>query len=187
MNQSIINALNNVHRIDFLRKEDKANSSIDRPISIGYGQTNSQPYTVGLMLEWLNVKNGHKILDVGSGSGWTSALLGYLTGKNGLVVAVERIPELVKFGKENCQKLNIKNVTFFDSKDIFGWPELAPYDRILVSASINEIPKELTDQLSKNGKMVIPINNDIIVLSKNEDNSITQEIHSGFSFVPLIK
>ncbi len=116
-----------IDRINFLRDATKGKAEIDAPVSIGYGQTNSQPTTVRLMLEWLDPQDGEKILDVGSGSGWTTALLAKLVGSAGKVYAVEKMPELVTFGAENCKRAGIYNVRFFEAGDTFGLPELCRY------------------------------------------------------------
>lgn len=170
----------------FLPPSGADRAGVNTPISIGYGQTNSQPTTVYQMLEWLDVRKGMHVLDVGSGSGWTTALLSHLTGEKGDVVAVERIPELVAFGKNNCRRQGIKNITFHKAQKKFGWARLAPYDRILVSASAEEMPEELLDQLASPGSMVIPVGNTIYRIEKNVAGSIMREAHSGYVFVPLI-
>lgn len=173
-------------RREFLPDEMRVMAYQDAPISIGFGQTNSQPYTVRSMLEWLDPQKGEKILDIGSGSGWTSALLAYLVGKNGVVYAVERIPELYSFGAENCRRLGINNVHFFQATVELGLPKYAPYDRILVSAAAQEIPSELIKQLKSGGRMVVPVLNSIFVVDKKPDQQIVANEHPGFTFVPLL-
>jgi len=105
-----------VPRIDFLRPEEKDQHELDVPLPIGSGQTNSQPSTVRQMLLWLDPQPGDKILDVGSGSGWTTALLAHLVGPTGTIYAVERILELVQFGEENCRRMGVHNVLFFEAE-----------------------------------------------------------------------
>ncbi len=183
---SIDQVFNKVPRRAFLPASMQQYSNIDAPISIGFGQTNSQPYTVKLMLKLLDVKPGHMVLDVGSGSGWTSALLAYLVGKKGRVIAVERIPQLVSFGKRNCQSLGIKNVSFHQASTKLGCASHAPYDRILVSATTKTMPHSLINQLSINGKMVLPIKNSIIVAQKGPGGKLSSKSYPGFLFVPLI-
>jgi protein-L-isoaspartate(D-aspartate) O-methyltransferase len=173
-------------RENFLPEDIKSESDWDSPLPIGYGQTNSQPSTVMTMLEWLDVQPGQKALDIGSGSGWTTALLAYLVGDKGNVVATERIPELVKFGKDNCYMLGIGNVEFFQASQEFGREKDGPYDRILVSASAGEVPKTLLKQLAKNGIMVIPVKNSIWIIKKDGKGKITSTEHPGFVFVPLL-
>ncbi|HLA48982.1 MAG TPA: protein-L-isoaspartate O-methyltransferase [Candidatus Saccharimonadales bacterium] len=175
-----------VDRANFVPKELRDAVDIDAPLPIGYGQTNSQPYTVRLMLEWLDPQPGEKILDVGSGSGWTTALLAHLVGAKGWVYAVERIPELVEFGQDNAERTGVKNASFFQAGDEFGLPQEAPYDRILVSASADQLPQELVDQLKVGGKMVIPVQHDILEITKKAEDSLDIKKHGGFAFVPLL-
>jgi protein-L-isoaspartate(D-aspartate) O-methyltransferase len=159
---------------------------MDRPIQIGFGQTNSQPFTVRQMLLWLDVQLGHKVLDVGSGSGWTTALLARLVGPEGYVDAVEKIPELVEFGRDNTASLGITNVAFYQAGKTLGLPDHAPYDRILVSAAASSLPRELVEQLKPGGLMVIPVGHDILTVAKEGTDKLTIVSHPGFAFVPLI-
>jgi protein-L-isoaspartate(D-aspartate) O-methyltransferase len=180
-------AFKKVDRGNFVPEELKPMTGIDAPLPIGFGQTISQPFTVKLMLEWLDPKNGDKVLDLGSGSGWTSALLSQLVGSRGKVYAVEIIPELLDFGQHNCQKLGIKNIKFLLASDnAYGIPEFAPYDRILVSAEAKEVPKALLEQIKTKGKMVIPVKNDILEITKPGDKEYETTVHPGFAFVPLV-
>lgn len=183
---SVDKAFAAVKRANFVPDYFRNRADIDAPLPIGFGQTISQPTTVYMMLEWLEVEPGNKILDVGTGSGWTTALLAYLTGAKGMVYAVERIPELVEFGRDNCANAGVKNVQFYLAGKTFGLPKFAPYDRILVSASANALPQELIDQLKPDGKLVIPVQNDILEITKNPDKTIDTQTHPGFVFVPLI-
>lgn len=181
----IIQAFLNIDRKDFVLMDLRSLAYIDEPLSIGHGQTISQPYTVALMLELLNAKKGDKVLDVGSGSGYTTALLAEIVGKTGKVIGVEIIPELVTMGRNNLAKYNFSNAEIRQAGEVVGAPENSPYDRILVSASSDEIPKVLVKQLKKNGTMVIPVGNDIYKIKKKSDGSLKLERHEGFSFVPL--
>lgn len=179
-------ALNNYSRGAFLPTDKKSAADFDAPIPIGYNQTNSQPTTVKRMLTWLAAQPGEKILDVGSGSGWTTALLSYLVGDQGEVYAVEKVPELVEFGQENCEKQQIENASFHQARDVLGLPSHAPYDRILVSAAASDLPDELVRQLALGGRMVIPVQNSILAVDKSPEGSITVAEHAGYAFVPLI-
>lgn len=176
-----------IDRRDFLPPDKREYADIDRPIQIGYGQTNSQPSTVRQMLEWLDPQPGDKVLDVGSGSGWTTALLAHLVGHEGEVYAVERVPELLEFGAANCARLNIPNARFFDAESTFGLAAYAPFDRILVSASADHLPTELLGQLKDGGRMVIPIQESIHVIDRRAENDFKDTEHPGFVFVPLIR
>lgn len=159
---------------------------MDIALPIGYGQTNSQPYTVRLMFDWLDPQPGDVALDVGSGSGWTTALLAYLLGPRGHVHAMEIVPDLVEFGQHNCERHGITNVTFHQASEGYGLPEYAPFDRILVSASAQNVPEELKNELKPGGKLVIPVGHDILEISKTPDGHYPTKIHSGFIFVPLL-
>lgn len=175
-----------VPRQHFLPEEVRAQAWLDAPLPIGFGQTNSQPSTVYRMLEWLDAEPGNKVLDVGAGSGWTSALLGYIVGKKGRVYAVEKIPEILDFGRHNVEKLGVGNVRFFKAGLVFGLPQSAPFDRILVSAAAAELPTGLIKQLKIGGRLVVPVKNDILVIDKLSDTETETEKHSGYQFVPLV-
>lgn len=170
----------------FLPADQVPYAHIDAPLPIGHGQTNSQPSTVRQMLEWLQPTGGDKVLDVGSGSGWTTALLAYLVVETGEVYAVEKLPAVKEFGEQNCKKLAIKNAYFFLAGDELGLPEYAPYDRILVSAGAASYPGKLLEQLRPGGKAVIPIKSSIHAFTKQHDGSIADEEHPGYAFVPLV-
>ncbi len=184
--KKIEEAFRHIDRKLFLPSNELSEAMLDVPLPIGYGQTNSQPSTVKQMLEWLDVKEGQKILDVGSGSGWTSALLSYLVGENGNVIAVEKVPELVLIGKQNCQKLNLTNVEFKQAETLLGWPKEAPYNRILVSAAAKKLPRELVNQLLKDGVMVVPVQNSILKVHKTKNGELVVDEHQGYAFVPLL-
>ena len=178
-------AFSTVKRSDFVPAEMKEYVSQDRPIPIGHRQTNSQPSTVRMMLEWLKPEVGDSVLDIGSGSGWTTALLAEIVGPTGHVYGVERIAELVEMGKQNCQKYEYDNVTFHLAGASYGLPQRAPFDKILVSASADTFPEELLDQLKPDGRLVVPVQNDIVVISKQNDVIHTDK-YPGFVFVPLV-
>lgn len=173
-------------REQFLPAPARPFASDDIPIKIGFGQTNSQPSTVYKMLTWLDPQPGQKILDVGSGSGWTTALLAWLTRPTGHVFAVERIPELLAMGRDNCRRLGIDTVSFHQAGDQLGLPEYAPYDRILVSASTNELPETLIAQLRPHGKLVVPVDHSILVITMGTYGELNIDTHYGFVFVPLV-
>lgn len=179
-------AFKKIDRAKFLPEHVRQLAYIDDALPIGYGQTGSQPYTVRLMLKWLDPRPGEKILDVGFGSGWTTALLSYLVGPKGKIYAVERVPELVEFGQDNNERFGVKNAEFFQAGEELGLPEHAPYDRILVSASADEIPQGLVDQLKVGGKMVIPVHYDILEIIKKAKEKPGIKTHPGFVFVPLL-
>jgi len=185
----IIEAFSEIGRIEFVPEEIELQAEANVALPIGYGQTVSQPLTVAFMLELLNPKADQKILDVGSGSGWTTSILSYIVGNKGKVIAVEKIKELLEIGRENTNKFGFveKGIAeFYEAGKKLGFPEKAPYDRILVSAAASEVPQELLRQLKVGGIMVIPIKNDIIFIEKKNEAEIYKEEFPGFSFVPLI-
>lgn len=179
-------AFRRIKRTDFVPADLRQYADIDAPLSIGYGQTISQPSTVRFMLNLLRVEQGHKVLDIGSGSGWTTALLSYLVGPEGMVYAVERIPDLLEFGQQNCRRVGVKNAKFFTADKQYGLPKHAPFDRILVSAAAQKLPDELLAQLKVSGKIVIPVNNDILEVDLLEAGRTSINKYHGFIFVPLV-
>lgn len=183
--RSIIDALSKMDRINFIRPEDLNRAYVDNPLSIGYGQTISQPYTVVFMLELLQPEKGNKVLDIGSGSGWTTALLAYIVQKEGSVLGMEKASDLVKFGKSNIEKYNFTNAKIVQSGEKLGKPE-EQFDRILVSAAAREVPDELVDQLKIGGRMVIPVQSSIYKVDKVSEDQVEKDENYGFSFVPLI-
>ena len=136
--QTLIQAFRSVDRSYFVPAKFKEEAYVNEPLPIGYGQTISQPLVVAFMLEQLSPKPGEKILDIGSGSGWQTALLAYIVGETGKVVAIERISELVKIAKENISKFNfIKKgiVELIEGNALNGYSKEAPYDKIIAAAS----------------------------------------------------
>jgi protein-L-isoaspartate(D-aspartate) O-methyltransferase len=183
---SIARAFAKYDRSNFVPLEIKSRTQADAPLPIGYGQTISQPTTVAMMLEWLDAQPGDKVLDIGSGSGWTTALLSDIVGLRGKIYAVELVPELVEFGRKNAEQAGAKNAEFHQAGESYGLPEYAPFNRILVSAAARNVPKELVDQLKPGGKLVIPVRNSIYEISKNQKGEIKDSEYPGFVFVPLI-
>lgn len=185
----IIKAFKKIKRIDFLPEDSKNLAELNEALPIGYGQTISQPLVVAFMLEQLQPEKGHKILDVGSGSGWTTALLSEIVGEKGKVIAIELVEELRDFGKKNTAKYNFvkKGIAEFLCTDgSKGYKKEAPFDRILASASALKIPLAWKKQLKIGGRIVTPIKNSIWVFIKNSEDSFEEIEHPGFAFVPLI-
>jgi len=185
----IIEAFKNIDRADFLPSDLKNEAGVNAPLPIGFGQTNSQPLTVAFMLELLAPQPGEKILDIGAGSGWTSALLARCVADTGKVYAIERIGELCEFGKNNLAKYNFieKGIVEFVCADgTKGWPENAPFDKIIVAASAQNIPDAWKEQLKIGGKMVLPIKNSVWLITKKSADKFSEKEFPGFAFVPLI-
>lgn len=210
--ERIINAFLKIKREDFVPDDLKHLAYQNEALPIGYGQTISQPLVVAFMLEKLDPKEGEKILDIGAGSGWTTALLAYivsqkrnlksqgsnskqiLTSKSqipkGKVIALEIIPELVEFGRKNVEKYNfIKKgiVEFVCADGSKGYLKEAPYDKILCSATAKELPKAWKQQLKIGGRIVTPIDTSIWVFEKKNENEFISQEYPGFVFVPLIE
>ena len=182
---NIIEAFKNVDRADFVYDSTVSDVYVDYPLQIGYRQTISQPRTVAMMMEMLSPKQGQKILDIGSGSGWTTAILSFIVGDEGCVVGVDRVEELVKFGNNNLNKYRFKNTKIILSGDRLGISN-EKFDCILVSASADEFPSELMEQLEVGGKLVIPVKSSIYEITKKENDELETIEHYGFVFVPLI-
>jgi protein-L-isoaspartate(D-aspartate) O-methyltransferase len=159
----IVEAFSSITRTDFVPIQAWPQAATDWVCDIGHNQTNSQPSTVGQMLEWLKPEPGQKVLDVGSGSGWTTALLGKIVGEQGSVIGIERIPELVELGRQNIAKYDLPTTEIrHASEETLGLPEEAPFDRIIVSARMPAAwLKLLRRQLSTNGGIIVaPITQD---------------------------
>ncbi|HEX3221439.1 MAG TPA: methyltransferase domain-containing protein [Nocardioides sp.] len=174
-----------VPRTAFLPRSERRNAGFDGPLPIGHGQTNSQPRTVEAMLRLLDVKPGLRVLDVGAGSGWTTALLAHLVGPNGRVLGVELEPDLVDLGNQNLEAFEFPWASIHEARPgVLGLPDAAPYHRILVSAMARELPGDLVDQLLSGGVMVIPVDGTMLRVARSmRDVSVTR--HGSYRFVPL--
>ena len=185
----IIKAFNTIDRADFVPEELKRNAYINAPLSIGHQQTISQPHTVAFMLELLRPKSGNKIIDIGSGSGWQTALLAHIVGPKGKVFSIELIPKLYEQSIANIAKYDyIKKgiVKMFNQNALEGLPNKAPFNHIIGAAEVDTVPKAWKDQLKIGGRIVVPQNNNVILLTKKTDNDFTEEEYPGFTFVPFV-
>lgn len=179
-------ALASTPRSWFVPADQQTDAAADRPVSIGWGQTNSQPTTVVNMLRLLDVRPGHRVLDVGAGSGWTTALLAALTGEQGRVIGVERIPELAEGARSAVDRTGRGWASVRTAEPgVLGVPQEAPYDRILVSAEARQVPEELVSQLAAGGVMVVPVDSEMLRVRRTEEGWETSR-HGGYRFVPLI-
>jgi len=187
ISEQVLHAMMSVPRHLFVRKSDIAHAYDDYPLPIGYGQTISAPHIVAIMCTLLDVEKGMNILEIGGGSGYHAAVLAELTGPDGMVYSIERIPELAEFARDNLRNAGYPNAAVMTGDGTLGLPEYAPYDRILVACAAPAIPPPLIDQLKRGGKMVIPIGDymqELYLVHKND--VISKEKSGGVIFVPLI-
>ena len=147
-------ALRKVPRHSFVPASQAAYAYEDRPLPIGYGQTISQPYIVAYMTEIIKPKPGHRVLEIGTGSGYQAAILAEIVSK---VYTVEIIEELSKEASTRLKKLNYKNVEVKTADGYHGWKEQGPFDAIVVTAAAEYIPPPLKEQLKDGGRMIIPV------------------------------
>lgn len=188
MLSTVRSAFDAVPRAPFLPKPMRKHWRTDRPLPLSQGQTNSQPSTVAAMLELLDVQQGHRVLDVGAGSGWTTALLAHLVGPGGYVLGVERIADLALGARAALEETGpwpqarIQVTT----PGVLGAPLEAPFDRILVSAEATDLPQALVRQLTPDGIMVVPVNGVMTRVERRADELHISE-HGLYMFVPLIE
>ncbi|MFA6365483.1 MAG: protein-L-isoaspartate O-methyltransferase [Candidatus Paceibacterota bacterium] len=187
-----------IDRKDFVPENEKAEAYDNHPLLIGFGQTISQPLTVAFMLELLEPKMGEKILEIGAGSGWQAALLGYIVGGTaghnekvvaGKVFTIERIQELSDLAVTNIEKYHFVSngvVRVIQGNGVHGFSEGAPFDKIIAAAAAETIPSLWKEQVRIGGRIVAPVNESIIVLDKIGPNSFSKRQYFGFNFVPLV-
>jgi len=181
-----------VDRKDFVPEHLANVVYFDNPLPIGFGQTISQPYTVAFMLDLLKPRPGDKILDIGAGSGWQTALLGYIVsakGKRGEVIAVERIEELKGMAETNVEKYGLikKKTVKVMHADAAEKIKPAPYfDKIISAATTSRVLETWIEQLKIGGRMVIPLEKSIWVFVKKDKDKVEGKEFPGFAFVPLI-
>jgi protein-L-isoaspartate(D-aspartate) O-methyltransferase len=150
----VLSALARVPRERFISEELRSEAYEDRPLPIGFGQTISQPYIVGYMTEALQVDATHRVLEVGTGCGYQTAVLAELARD---VYSIELIDALAERARRTLEQLNYTNVHVRAGDGYAGWPELAPFDRILAAAAAPDVPAALIDQLADGGILVIPV------------------------------
>ncbi len=183
---AIIDAFKKVDRRYFVPSSFSEHIYVDAPLPIGEEQTISQPSTVAFMLEQLEPREGDSILDIGSGSGWTTALLCSIVGETGSVTGLERKEALVEQGRRNLSKFDFSGKCSIEKAgESLGIPE-KKFDKILVSASADEIPEVLFSQLKEGGILVVPVRNSIFKFKKISQTQLESREFPGFVFVPLI-
>lgn len=186
VSEKVLEAMKHVPRELFVPESEQKHAYADHPLPIGCDQTISAPHMVAIMCDLLDIRDGMKILEIGAGSGYHSAVMSHLAGR-GHVYAVERIEALAFFARDNLKKAGIDNVTVIVEDGSLGLPGFAPYDRISVACAAPEIPETLTDQLKKGGKLIIPVGSTLQELYLvTRINGLKKEAKGGVVFVPLI-
>ena len=185
--KNVLIAMEKIRRDLFVPQAYKESSYEDRPLPLIKNQTISQPYTVAYMLQELELKEGLKVLEIGTGSGYNAALIAEIV-KPGRLYTIEIVKELVKLAKDNLKKAKINNVRIIEGDGSKGYEKEAKYDRIVFTASAPEIPKPLKDQLKDNGIILGPVGGDygqsMIKCKKSKKEFVCQNL-GGFIFVPL--
>jgi protein-L-isoaspartate(D-aspartate) O-methyltransferase len=182
----VLDAMRTIPRHRFVPEHYRDSAYEDRPLPIGEGQTISQPYIVAVMTELLQPRPTDKMLEIGTGSGYQAALLSQLVSR---VITLERLPAIAERARKNLEALGITNVEVVVSDGTLGWPDQAPYDAILITASTPEIPPPLIDQLAEGGRLVAPVGGqgyqELVRVEKHQGN-VEKTYHGGVVFVPLI-
>ena len=186
--QAVLRAMDEVPREYFVAPEFTDSAYADQALPIACGQTISQPYVVGYMTERLEVAPAHRVLEIGTGSGYQAAVLSRIARE---VVSIERYRTLADAARERLKTLGYSNVTILAGDGFTGAPERAPFDRIIVTAAAEEIPNALVEQLAEGGKLVLPLGprhgaQYIVKLTKAADGTLAREDLIAVRFVPLL-
>ena len=183
----ILKAIEKIDRKNFLPPELQEQAYEDYPLSIGYGQTISQPYTVAFMLQELELKKGDKVMEIGTGSGWNAALISHLVGEKGKIYTIEIIKQLAEQAKEKLK--HYKNIQVFNIDGSKGLKKFCPYDKIILTAAPKSIKQELKGQLKENGILLAPVGkySQKMIKIKEQKNKFKIEERGDFVFVPLIE
>lgn len=184
----ILAAMQRVPRERFVPEPLRRHAYEDRALGIGYGATISQPYIVALMTELLDVKRSHKVLEIGTGSGYQAAVLSELVRE---VYTIEIVPELAERARKVLEDLGVQRVTVRTGDGYWGWPEQAPFDRIMVTAAPPRIPQALMDQLALGGRLVAPEGDSpqsqqLVILKKDGRGNLSRDVSIPVVFVPMV-
>jgi protein-L-isoaspartate(D-aspartate) O-methyltransferase len=183
----VLRAIRTVPRHEFVPHDLRGEAYDDRPLDIGYGATISQPYIVAAMTQLLEVQKTNRVLEIGTGSGYQSAVLAELARE---VYSIEMISELARSADETLRRMGYRNVYVRQGDGYRGWPERAPFDRIILTAAPLEIPKELIDELAPGGRLVAPVGGNadqqLVVLDKSATGHVSRRIIFPVLFVPMI-
>ena len=181
-------AMRAVPRVCFVPPAWHSRAEADEPLPIGFGQTISQPSLVGHMIEELAIGPHSRVLEIGTGSGYETALLAELVGE---VFTIERLPVLAETAQARLEKLHYRNIRFKTGDGTAGWPEAAPFDAIIVSAAADTVPPALVEQLKEGGRLAIPIGpphgeQELVLVEKLPDGKLRETDLIGVRFVPLV-
>jgi len=185
--ERLLAAMRRVPRHEFISREQWEQAYADHPITIPEQQTTSQPYIIAAMIQAAEIKPGDKVLEIGAGSGYQTALLAELAAQ---VIALERYSTLADSAQATLQRLGYRNVVVVEGDGTLGWEPAAPYDAMIVSAAAPRIPPALLEQLAIGGRLVIPIGDahqqTLQLFHKQPDTAISRTMLEGCRFVPLI-
>ena len=185
----VLAAMRTVPRERFVGPGQQAAAYADGPLPIGDGQTISQPFIVAYMTEALEPREADTVLEVGAGSGYQAAILARIVKH---VHSVEVIPRLAEMAKKNLRGIGCENVEVHEGDGFAGWPEAAPFDKIIVTAAPRDVPPALVRQLAAGGRLVLPVGppggtQDLVLLVKDEEGQVAQESLCPVRFVPMVK
>ena len=185
--ERLLAAMSKVPRHEFVSRQNWNEAYADHPVPIAEKQTTSQPYMIAAMVQAAQIKPGDRVLEIGAGSGYQTALLAELGSQ---VFAVERYPSLAETAQKTLERLGYRNAKIVTADGSLGLPEAAPYDAIIVSAAAPRIPQALMDQLAVGGRLLIPVGEAdqqvLQLVQRNADGSTTARTLEGCRFVPLI-
>jgi protein-L-isoaspartate(D-aspartate) O-methyltransferase len=182
----VLAAMAKVPREEFVGPDSRAATYEDGPLPIGYGQTISQPYVVAFMTQQLRLSSGDRVLEIGTGSGYQAAVLAELAAH---VYSIEIVEPLAKTAETTLQRLGYKNVHVKVGDGYKGWPELAPFDMIIVTCAPDHVPQQLTDQLKDGGRMIIPVGNRFaqeLYLLEKKNGQLKESVTLPVRFVPMV-
>lgn len=182
---SIVEAFRAIDRADFVPLDYRGAAYLDEPVPIGEGMTTSQPSTIAFMLEKLQAQAAQKVLEIGTGSGYLTALLAKIVGPTGRVYSIEYFPNLKEFAENNLEKYNFTNIELLGGDGKMGLPDQAPFDLIVSSAEAKKIPPAWKKQLKIGGKILTPFDSSIKLMAKISDQKFEEKIFPLFYFIKL--
>lgn len=186
VNQEIFDFASSLDRSYFIDNENKSLAHMNQPLPIGYGQTISQPSLVVEMSQLLSLDNTKRVLEIGTGSGYQTAILARFSRH---VYTIERIPELAQSARKKLEALGITNITYSVGDGSIGWPQYAPYDRIIVTAAAQRMPEGLVGQLAEGGIMILPLGprdvQELLIVTRKPDGEIRIQSIEHVRFVEL--